>query len=60
CEESIVADTCCPDCQGQKKVICDHCFGTGFDMSTGTSKNCPKCTGSGKIMCKKCLGTGLV
>lgn len=55
-----MSETCCPDCQGQKKVICDRCFGTGVDMSSGASKKCPMCSGTSKVMCKTCLGTGLV
>ncbi len=55
-----MSDTCCLECQGQKRVICDRCYGTGVDMSGGGSQKCPLCSGSGKVMCRKCLGTGLV
>lgn len=45
----ICNDGKCPECNGDKTVVCDVCEG---------SKKCPSCDGSGRYPCYSCNQTG--
>lgn len=58
-------DSCgsiCKTCEGDGKLRCRFCGGTGFLMLDGvligTANKCPVCNGIGFEECKECMGAG--
>jgi hypothetical protein len=52
----------CRECDGDKKVYCPICEGSGKDYSDGTydGRTCPNCGGAKKVPCRSCHATGRV
>eukprot|EP00288_Rhodomonas_lens_P016434 CAMPEP_0177715274 /NCGR_PEP_ID=MMETSP0484_2-20121128/13905_1 /TAXON_ID=354590 /ORGANISM="Rhodomonas lens, Strain RHODO" /LENGTH=242 /DNA_ID=CAMNT_0019227259 /DNA_START=51 /DNA_END=779 /DNA_ORIENTATION=+ len=49
----------CVFCEGDGKIKCDACEGSGKDIALGQG-NCFLCDGKGKRQCEICLGIGMV
>jgi len=50
----------CPKCDGNRRVRCDNCNGTGRKMNIINVTRCRKCNGSRELRCGLCRGRGLV
>lgn len=46
----------CRECNGNRKVPCFHCYGSG--KGYGKDGKCNYCKGDGEATCPECNGTG--